>query len=285
MICDINISEKQFEYLKLGVSQFFVTANASPDIFQSAEQADASTNCFSEPISSFARVNSIDKAKPRMIAEVQYVALFLCADSLVNSCFFSLSSCPNPVARKIITNEIYDLFNDNAEVLALNLISRYCDDSPIEEIGMFAITRLLYHSLLFLRNLPLKKTLFGYKLEKKAQKQFFEHINNVGELLHVLKGKSDFNSYLIRSVPMYSEEIYAYPNISSLLDLSKTYLTGVNCYNLNDLRMKLMAEIEYGIKEMSNAYENKDYSKIQDIGYELHNHPEMIMRMYDWRKK
>lgn len=289
MIYDISISEKQFENLKSGIYDFCATVNLDRDLFQDAGFADASTNCFNAPKDCFARINSNSKSNPRLIAEIGCAAIYTSADDLIRGYLFNggIYNDPNNIVMSIRENlsiEINELFSNNSEVWAGRLIKRYCDDSPIEDIGVFVITEFLYALIMFLRNLPIKKTFFRTKLTCDTENQLFEHIDGITTLLQVLKGEYGYESFLDNTVPALTERMFRI-NCTALTELGKTYLTKTNLFNINDVRAKLISEIEYGIVEIKNAFAHREYTKIRDIGYDLHNHPEMIMRMFDWRKK
>jgi len=260
MVYELSISKKQIEYIKAGISHFC-----------------ANPNCIDIQRFDFVRINNINS---KIVAEIIHAECFTCPIDLVNHKIFQDSISCNGV-KNDIADEIYNLFTAHKEVCAFWLNRVYNDNKPLE-IALYVITELLYWSILFFRNIPLTKKIFAWKLEKDTEKRLLFEINKVEKLLLVLKGKYDFEKCLNQFSLIHKDSACNSLKALSLIDLGKNYPLNVDSI-INDTRMSLITEIENQIREIINDYQNKRFVSIREIGYKIHNIPEMIRNMHDWR--
>ena len=261
MLYNLNVSQKQLCYIKAGVSHFCTT-----------------TDCIELQAFDFVRINDTES---NIIAKIIYAESFTCAADLLNHRIFQ-NAISSDYIKKDIADEVYSLFEVNAEICALWLHDKYSDVDQLEEISLYVITELLYWSILFFRNLPLKRKILMWKMEEDVEKRLLLEINKVKALLSVLRGENEFEHCLNYFVSIYRENPLDDPDMRSLLSLGNIYPAKV-CSIINDIRYKLIMEIDNHVKEIICAYENKNYLRIQEIGYKAHNIPEMIRSMDDWR--
>jgi len=267
MIYDINISELQAGFLQEEKSYFCATTDIICEKIQ----------CYD-----FVRINSQDKENPKMMARTCDATQFNCADDLINHRIF-YDKIRSEEVKETIANEIYKLFASNEKVFGIWLYKMYGEDKPIEEIALYVVTKHLYRSFMAFRYLPLKKKLFKYKIEEDIEKLFLEETDKVKKSLSVLKGEIDYEEYLKSIAEAYKTNPPENPELLSLLDLGFTYPSYTSSI-INDIRMEIIEETENRIKEIIMAYESKSYIKIREIGYDIHNHPEMIETMNYWQK-
>ena len=266
MVYDLSIPEKQVEYLRTEKSHFCAAVDEISNKLCTYD---------------FIRINSVEKEQPKIIAQIVFAEQYTCADNLINSRIFQNKISSDEIKENMAT-EINNLFLQNSKILGIWLYKIYCDDNPKDDIVLFAIIKFLYHSIMFFRHLPLSIKFFKYKLEQDAEKRLLAEIKNIESLLAILLGKEDFENYLTQAKKDYKENLREDIEIPSLFILGEEYSQNTN-FIINDIRVKLIAEIESQTKEIIKAYEDRNYTKIRDIGYEIHNIPEMIRNMYDWR--
>jgi len=264
MIYDLNISNKQADYIRERKSDFCVTTD---EIINKIK------------INDFVRINSANEKDPKMIAIFYDAECFYCIDDFINSHMYKTRYLKDEIMDTILI-DTKNLFLQNHCVYVVTLNKTYSNIGPIGNIPLYVITRFMYYSIMFFRHLPLTKKLFKYKIEKSVEERLFSEIKSIESLIAILSDKNDFKNRLQQIGADYKEKHYDYEEILSLLDLIEVY--SINDFEINDMRAKLIMEIENQLKEIINAYENKNYLKIRDIGYAIHNVPIMIIEMHDW---
>jgi len=268
MVYDVNISKEQAKYIKTEISHFCATTDTVSIKIQPHD---------------FVCINSKHESIPKIIAWISRIVKYNDADDLINHDIFNYRISSNE-AKEIITAEIRNLFTNNNEVYGYSLSKIYSDDNPISEIALYVATKFLYRSIMFFRHLPLKKKFFKYKMDANIEKRFFEEIDKAKILLSVLKNEIEFDRFLNNVTVEYKTNPPEDPELLSLLDLGITYPPTAN-FILNNTRMTLIMDTENEINKIIKAYESKNYLKIREIGYDIHNFPTMIRTMNDWRLK
>jgi len=276
MIYDLNISEEQAKYFKEGLCRFCVTVDAN------AEKMSAFD---------FVRINSADKEKPGMITQFFCLEKFTDAGRLINHRLFQ-DKISSDEAKESISEEGNNLFLHHAEVFGVWLCGKvYCDDEPLSELILYVITQLLYRSIMFFRNLPLRKSFFKLRPEDETVERLFCEIENVKELLSILEGEKTAKNYISHALIACNQSHYDgggtlsyHPEVLSLLDLGNAYISASD-FSIDDTQTKLIMEIETQLSAIQSAYESKNYKEIREIGYEIHNVPEMIRTKNDWRQE
>lgn len=142
----------------------------------------------------------------------------------------------------------------------------YRNDKDLYPIFYYAIAKLMYHSIMYFRHLPIK--LFN----RFSQKERFEHEkNNIKILLSILS--SDYANFgLLDNIWINSDNI----ECKQLLTLSREF--PADKWEITNTRMNLFDIINDRIEKIEKLYKNKKYKEIREIGYEIHNIPEMICK-------
>ena len=134
-------------------------------------------------------------------------------------------------------------------------------------LSLYAVTVLLYRSIMYLRHLPIKKYLFIYEAIDKEK--LWSELNNAEILLSILKKGRVFMSD-------FSEISFDIDDIDrfALIELGQEYC---DCaWDLSAVRVELISDIEKQLSKVKNAYKYRQYKKIRELGYDIHNFPEMI---------
>lgn len=261
MIHNLKISQKQMEYIKAGVSHFCTI-----------------TDCIGSQPFNYARISDLES---NLIAEIINVKHFTCVADIIGHEIFQHTISSDDVKEEI-TNDIYNLFSVNNKVCALRLRNVYNDANQREEISLYVITELLFWSILIFNNLPLKKKMFTWKLEKDAEKRFHLERIKTTALLSALKGEQEVKHCINYIASIYKDNPHGDPDILTLLGIWRMYPLDVTSI-IDDMRRNLVVELCNQINEITHAHESKKYFAIREIGYEIHNIPEMIRNRNDWR--
>lgn len=146
------------------------------------------------------------------------------------------------------------------------LYERYNSSRDFYPVFYYAITRLMYHSIMFLRHLPVKR--FNRFVENDRIER---EINNINLLLAILKDNKNYSDLL--------GEIWINNNntsINHLINLAKEYET--TNWEITEIRQELFDILTDRLQKIEFLYKRKKYKKIRDIGYEIHNLPEMLCK-------
>lgn len=168
----------------------------------------------------------------------------------------------------LIIAQKFMLLRDETEFPCVKII--YRSDRDLFSPSLYAITKLLYHSIMYFRHLPLKKKYLCNRLSD--ENRFLLEINNVDIILLMLNNIKSAKEYLSR-LKFDSDDA----DRISLVELGKEYAD--DGWELNEQRIKLIYQIESQLSKIKNLYQNKKYKEIRKIGYDIHNIPEMIRTM------
>ncbi len=128
----------------------------------------------------------------------------------------------------------------------------------------FAITNLMFYSLLYVRNLPLKHFNRFYE-----QERFELELKNINLLFRILKNNENYLKEL-ENYWVDPQNIYLFP----LIKLAKEFESPN--WEITDIRKQLFDILTDRLAKINDLYKKKKFKKIRDVGYEIHNVPEML---------
>ena len=146
------------------------------------------------------------------------------------------------------------------------LYESYNSSRDFYPVFYYAIARLMYHSIMFLRNLPVKR--FNRFIEKDRIER---EINNIHLLSSILKDNKNYSDLL--------DQIWIDDNnisIIPLINLAKEYET--TNWEITETRQELFEILTNRLQKIELLYKRKKYKEIREIGYEIHNLPEMLCK-------
>ncbi|MCL2052977.1 MAG: hypothetical protein FWG90_00835 [Oscillospiraceae bacterium] len=265
MIYDITISEKQAAYLSAPAD-----CNMPSGFVITADEICAKLN-----YQDFVRINSVDKEEPVMIAKINIAKKYSDINEMTADELFKLKAAD---IKSDVIAEAAELFLNCNEIYGVWLEVIYTNEAPIEGILLYVITELIHMSIIYIRNLPLKKHFLKYKLEPQTESLLSRETGNIQDLLMVLKGIESFETYLNRAKIMPAKPY----DTEWLFCLGREYAKYCDIY-MNEVRARLIVEIEDKTLEIIKLAGNKNYLQIREIAYDIHNLPEMLRLMKDWR--
>lgn len=208
-----------------------------------------------------------------LISDIYTTDIISNLDELKNNHSFNL----------IKTDEVKSFYEDKAKFLLKNNNKIICVRVWVYLLGdnsnltLIPTTLILYWNIQCLRHLPIEKRFFKYSITDDTKFEYYEIVKTIKNTIEFLKGNLDYSKYfeLLKIV----KQKYSFEWNDNLELLERYHKVS----NLNDFRLKHLNEIENSINQIEICYQNKKYKQIQNIAYNIHNVPEMIRTLNDWR--
>lgn len=146
-----------------------------------------------------------------------------------------------------------------------------------ETTALVPATLLLYRNIQWLRHLQLKRRLFKYIPAEKTRTVFNNKIEAIEQTIAYLKGDIDID-VLCELLSNDKDDTYNYNQIIEFL----RFYSAIP--KLNDFRRERLAEINNAINDIKRQYSEKNYLAIRQTAYDIHNVPEIIRTINDYRR-
>lgn len=138
-----------------------------------------------------------------------------------------------------------------------------------DNLALVPLTLILYENIQYLRHLPIKKVFFKSYLDDSTITGYYDSITSIKLTIQYLIG-----------VLKYQEYIHKLPDVQEYDELLEKYH---NVNSLDNFQLEHLKEIEDAMNRVESLYKDKKYKQIQSIAYDIHNIPEMIRTLNDWR--
>jgi len=145
-----------------------------------------------------------------------------------------------------------------------------------ESTALVPATLLLYHNIQWLRHLQLKKRLFKFIPTKKTKDNFNNKLETIDQTIEYLKGNIDVE-ILCKTLSNENDDTY---NHNDIIEFLRFYSI---LPRLNEFREERLTEISMAINGIKKLYSERKYLALRQIAYDIHNVPEFIRTMNDYR--
>lgn len=140
----------------------------------------------------------------------------------------------------------------------------YRSDIDLYPIFYYAVGRIMYHSLMYLRHLPLGRF-----------NRFIDRDRFNFELVNIKTALALFNN--AKNISELVNSIWVNPNNPECIGLAKLIKEFPSeKWEITETRAKLSSILIDRLNKIESLYKKKKYKDIKEIGYELHNVPEMM---------
>lgn len=146
----------------------------------------------------------------------------------------------------------------------------------IETTALVPATLLLYRNIQWLRHLQLNKRWFKYIPAKNTKENFTDKIQTIEHTIAYLRGDIDVET-LFETLTHDQDDTYHFNDIIELLRFYSVLP------RLNEFRNERLSEIEKTINEIKKMYSERKYLAIRQAAYDIHNVPEFIRTLNDYR--
>ncbi len=160
------------------------------------------------------------------------------------------------------------------ENIWLNIFAYNTENS--ESTAIVPATLLLYRNIQWLRHLELKKYLFIYTPTADTKSKFNMKIEVIEQTISFLNGSITVDT-LCEKLSEDTDDSY---NFKEIIELLHVYPTPPK---LNDFRKERLAEISDTLNKIKQLYSKRKYQEIRQAAYDIHNVPEIIRTMNDYR--
>jgi len=174
--------------------------------------------------------------------------------------------------KDLYSPEIINHTNDN---IWLKIFVYGTDCS--ETTALVPATLLLYRNIQWLRHLQLKKRFLKYIPTENTRNNFNNKIEIIEKTIAYLNGNIDVEM-LCEILSYDKEDIY---NFSDIIELLHIYPI---LPKLNNFRIEKLNEINNTINVIKQLYLEKKYLSIREAAYDIHNVPEFIRTLDDYRR-
>lgn len=146
---------------------------------------------------------------------------------------------------------------------------------PQSGVPLVPVTLAMYSAVQFMRHLRFKKTIFGCKVSGETARGFSLSIEVIDKSASFLYGNISANEYA-----GFLRENGVQNGYAALCDILAEF---PEAPKLNGFRKNILAEITAAVGKISEAFLQKDYKSVREIAYGIHNLPEIIRTMNDYR--
>ncbi len=137
-------------------------------------------------------------------------------------------------------------------------------------------TLIMYNCIQFIRHLHIKRKLFKETVSEETEKSFFNAVSILEKTVALIRCEFSKDEYIAFMKTVGSDSEYA-----PLTDLLNEF---PELNEPNEFRKNLLCEISDTAIRIKKTFEAKDYKTVRKLAYDIHNLPEMIRTMNDWRK-
>ncbi len=198
----------------------------------------------------------------------------------------SFSDYEEVINDTIFKTRIDDEMKDNLSETAKNMLAAgeniyalwlYTYDIPKESgPALVPATLIMYHCIQLIRHLHIKRKLFRDTVSEETEKEFFNAVSILEKTVALIKCEFFKDEYITFMKAVGADSEYA-----PLTDLLNEF---PELSEPNEFRKNLLGEISDTILRIKKTFEAKDYKTVRKLAYDIHNLPEMIRTMNDWRK-
>ncbi|MBE6901305.1 MAG: hypothetical protein E7478_02415 [Ruminococcaceae bacterium] len=196
---------------------------------------------------------------------------------------------------RAIIAELYKKYNSVKDIQAAEmelcspLVTNCSDECILIKVAVYQTkdtkvtalipaTLLLYRNIQWLRHLQIKKRSFRHFLAEDTKNKFDIKIRVMEQTIDFLNGDTAIDA-LFDMLSYDKDDNY---NLNDIIELFNVY---PDSPDLNSFRKERLDEISVVISQIKELYRNGKYHEIQQAAYDIHNVPEIIRTMIDYRKE
>lgn len=152
----------------------------------------------------------------------------------------------------------------------------YVYDMPQEsEPSLVPATLIMYSYIQFIRHMHIKRKFFSNTISAETEQGFFNAVSILEKTAALIKCELSTDEYLIFMENADTDKVYSLTELlNELPEITEP----------NNFRKNILDEISKTVVRIKDAFRKKEYKTVRKLAYDIHNLPETLRTMDDWRK-